>query len=74
MGPMGPWGSWDHMGLFVKKELQGFELSPPYKPDCFDFSIFPISGFLDMRKLFPGTSQDFNVGVLNSMLFNVDNC
>jgi len=30
------------------------------------FMFFPISGFLDMRKLLPGTFQDFKVDILKS--------
>jgi len=47
-----------------EQELQGFELSPAYTPDLFfGFSMFPISGFLDMRKLLPGTVQDYNFDI-----------
>jgi len=35
----------------------------------FGFSFFPISGFLDMRKLFPGTFQYFKFDILKSLYF-----
>ena len=35
----------------------------------FPISFFPVSGFLDTRKLFPGTFQDFNFDILKSCHF-----
>ena len=42
---------------------------PEKKHDFLDSLIVPISGFLDMRKLFPGTFQDFMFDMLKSLHF-----
>ena len=36
---------------------------------CLDLRCLSISGFFDMRKLFPGTIQEFNVDILKSQGF-----
>ena len=55
-----------HMSAMVRNTGLRISLNRPPNLDVSDFQLFPISGFLDMRKTFPGTFQDFNFDMLKS--------
>jgi len=55
--------------MYTTHKLQGFELSPPYKPEFSVFVYFYHIWILDMQKLFTGKFEDFNLGILKSLYF-----
>ena len=63
--------------LFQIKVPGTMHLTPSYADksegvknlDFADFRLFPISGFLGMREMLPGTFQDFNFKIFESQHF-----
>ena len=60
----------DKSPALIRYDGLNYAISNNYQNLIFsDFWFSPISGFLDMRKTFPDTLQDFNFDILKSQHF-----